>query len=487
MKKKPATAHDWKTTPMPEAHAEFTFHRSFTPEQMELLRMGNVPEAMEDKWFWYYEDDKLYIHRSWTGYCIFIVAFDHDSDLLHVTVNRDPEQYRCTDVHEDEYELNRLLNWWAQPDYDPYDQFVSDTYRALLPMMQKERKPTVKEKIQGCLYGGAVGDALGYPVEFLSLDEIRAKYGLEGIRYYDLKNGRAPFSDDTQMLLFTLEGIYMWQDKLLKRHDGAKLKNTLYEAYRDWYFTQENDTPRKEKHKPRTQLYLLESMHCRRGPGFTCIRALRMKKPGSIGNPYNDSKGNGGVMRVAPIGFMFPREEHSGPEFLKEVIRLGAESAALTHGHPLGFISAGMMAGLINECVYGKSDDLREMILCALNNTHAVFGTVPSMSELTGLIVKAMALAGENGDAVEHIAQLGHNSACAESTMAIAIYCALRYQDDFDQAIRTAVNFDGDSDTVAAVTGNILGAWKGINFIDRKWIDPLHLDEYLAALNEYTD
>lgn len=485
MKKHPATANDWKTTPMPEAHAEFTFHRSFTPEQMELLRMGNIPEAMEDKWFWYYEDDKLHIHRSWTGYCIFIVAFEPDSDRLHVTVNRDPDQYRSTDVHEDEYELNQLLNWWTRADYDPYDQFVSDTYRALLPLMQKDRKPTVSEKIQGCLYGGAAGDALGYPVEFMSLDEIRAKYGPEGIRYYDLKNGRAPFSDDTQMLLFTLEGIYMWQDKLLNRHDGATLKNTLYEAYRDWYFTQVNDNSRKEKHKPRTRLYLLPTMHRRRGPGFTCIRALRMKRPGSIGNPYNDSKGNGGVMRVAPIGFMLSRDHGSSEEIMQKVIQLGAESAALTHGHPLGFISAGMMAGLINECVYGKSDDLRGMILYALHNTNALFGTVPSMSELTGLIVKALDLAEEDGDPVEHIAQLGHNSACAESTMAIAIYCALRYQDNFDQAIRTAVNFNGDSDTIAAVVGNILGAWKGIDFIDRKWIDPLHLDEYLKVLSYY--
>lgn len=335
-------------------------------------------------------------------------------------------------MHEDEYELNRLLNWWTQSDYDPYDQFVSDTYRALLPMMQKKHKPTVQEKIQGCLYGGATGDVLGYPIDFMSLDEIRAKYGPEGIRYYDLKNGRAPFSDDTQMLLFTLEGIYMWQDKLLNRHDGATLKNTLYEAYRDWYFTQVNDNSRKEKHKPRTRLYLLPTMHRRRGPGFTCIRALRMKRPGSIGNPYNDSKGNGGVMRVAPIGFMLSRDHGSSEEIMQKVIQLGAESAALTHGHPLGFISAGMMAGLINECVYGKSDDLRGMILYALHNTHALFGTVPSMSELTGLIVKALDLAEEDGDPFEHIAQLGHNSACAESTMAIAIYCALRYQDNFD-------------------------------------------------------
>ena len=70
--------------------------------------------------------------------------------------------------------------------------------------------------------------------------------------------------------------------------------------------------------------------------------------------------------------------------------------------------------------------------------------------------------------------------------MAIAIYCALRYQDDFDPAIRTAVNFDGDSDTVAAVTGNILGAWKGIGFIDQKWIEPLRMDQYLKVLEVYS-
>lgn len=193
MQRKAATASDWKTTPMPEVHAEFTFHRRFTQEQMDLLRYGNIPQAMEDKWFWYYEDDKLYIHRSWTGFCIFVVSFTPGSDELHALVNRDPEQYRSTDVNQDEYELNRLLTWWTQSDYDPYNQFLADTYRALLPLMQKDQKPTVEEKKQGCLYGGAAGDALGYAVEFLSLDQIRAKYGPNGIQYYELKDGTGAF------------------------------------------------------------------------------------------------------------------------------------------------------------------------------------------------------------------------------------------------------------------------------------------------------
>lgn len=465
---------------MPEACDEFVFRRSFTPEQMERLRMGNVPEEMEDKWFWYYEDNRLHIHRSWTGYCIFIVAFDPGSDLLRVTVNRDPAQYRSTDAHRDEYELNRLLNWWTQTDYDPYEQFVADTYRTLLPQIQKQRRPTVEEKIRGCLYGGAAGDALGYSVEFLRLNQIREKYGPEGIRYYDLVNGEALISDDTQMTLFTLEGICLWQDKLKRGHADAKLKNTLFTAYRDWYFTQVNGGPRKEMHHPHTQLYQLPSMHRSMEPGFTCIRSLRSGYAGSIDHPLNESKGNGGVMRVAPIGFCFGREAFS----MEEVMKMGAESAALTHGHPLGYISSAMMAGLINECVYGTSSTLRDAVNLALDQTVRMFESTPSTSELKQLVLRAMELAGTDGDAVEHIAQLGH-SACAESTMAISVYCALRYEDSFDQAICTAVNFNGDSDSVAAVTGNILGAWKGVGWIDQKWIEPLHMERYWNALKVY--
>lgn len=113
------------------------------------------------------------------------------------------------------------------------------------------------------------------------------------------------------MLLFTLEGICLWQDKLRKGHDSTKLKNCLFDAYRDWVYTQENDGPPKERHKPYTQLYLLPSMHHRTGPSFIRMRSLRSKRAGSIENPLNDSKGNGGVMRVAPIGFFFPRNVYS--------------------------------------------------------------------------------------------------------------------------------------------------------------------------------
>lgn len=125
-----ARRSDWKTTPMPEQRETFVLNRSFSDQEMFALRCGNVPKAMEDKWFWFMEGSTLWAHRSWTGHCIFRVDFQEDNHHL-VTVNRDPEQYRSFGVEEDRESLNKLLDWWTQPPYDHYNEWLSETYDAL--------------------------------------------------------------------------------------------------------------------------------------------------------------------------------------------------------------------------------------------------------------------------------------------------------------------------------------------------------------------
>ena len=61
----------------------------------------------------------------------------------------------------------------------------------------------LQDAFRGCLIGGACGDALGYPVEFMRLKEIKKRFGPEGILKLEGKNGAAVISDDTQMTLFT--------------------------------------------------------------------------------------------------------------------------------------------------------------------------------------------------------------------------------------------------------------------------------------------
>ena len=121
---------DWKTEPMPKQHETFVLSRSFSAEEMDALRRGNIPQAMEDKWFWYMEGSTLWAHRSWTGYCIYQIELKEDGDHV-VTVNRDPKQYSCTSIEEDMISLNKLLDWWVQSPYDLYNEWLSETYDAL--------------------------------------------------------------------------------------------------------------------------------------------------------------------------------------------------------------------------------------------------------------------------------------------------------------------------------------------------------------------
>ena len=125
-----AERSDWKTMEMPEKNEHFTLKRDFTKEQMESLRRGNIPQQQEDKWFWYMDGNTLYAYRSWTGVCMYIITFSGDG-YHKVVVNRDPEQYLCIDVHEDRNKLNKLLDWWTQPEYDYYNEWLSETVDAL--------------------------------------------------------------------------------------------------------------------------------------------------------------------------------------------------------------------------------------------------------------------------------------------------------------------------------------------------------------------
>lgn len=98
---------DWNILDMPKEQAVFQLNRSFTDQDKKYLKEGHKPYAMEDKWFVYFEDNKVYMHRSWTGYCIFILNLDNNT----VIVNRNKNQYRNTNIEEDKKILSELLDF----------------------------------------------------------------------------------------------------------------------------------------------------------------------------------------------------------------------------------------------------------------------------------------------------------------------------------------------------------------------------------------
>ena len=93
---KTAKSTDWKTEVMPSKRSTIRLDRAFSSEEMERIRRGLVPQQMEDKWFIYWKDDALFFHRSWTGFCIYVVRFASavgGCTMIEADVNRDPEQY----------------------------------------------------------------------------------------------------------------------------------------------------------------------------------------------------------------------------------------------------------------------------------------------------------------------------------------------------------------------------------------------------------
>ena len=192
------------------------------------------------------------------------------------------------------------------------------------------------DHVRGSLIGGAAGDALGYTVEFDRYSEIISRYGQPGITEYELRGGVAEISDDTQMTLFTANGMLMGLTRGYMRGIGGIPEFYVEYAYQDWYDTQMKTYNEVMKQSRHTWLSAIPQLYVRRAPGNTCLTAIADMKKGRT--PDNDSKGCGGVMRVAPYGLFCAC--HNGRYTIEEIDVAGGEIARLTHKHPLGWMPA---------------------------------------------------------------------------------------------------------------------------------------------------
>lgn len=344
--------------------------------------------------------------------------------------------------------------------------------------MAEKLSERVQDKVRGCMIGGAVGDALGYPVEFMGYRQIIDKYGEEGIKEYtcDSLSGKALISDDTQMSLFTANGILFGITRGHMRGIMGNIEGYIYEAYQDWLTTQ---TGQKRDNKVSWILDIPELQHSR-APGGTCLRALQSGVCGTMEDPINHSKGCGGIMRVAPVALYF-REKP-----IEETDMIGAGAAAITHGHPLGYISAAVLVHMISRILRGgctNGDGLRDIVIEAKDTMASIFPGEPYLRRLNNVLDKAVHFSGNSRSDIENIRELGEGWV-AEETLAIAIYCCLRYPDDFSKAVIAAVNHGGDSDSTGAVAGNIAGAICGYDKIPDKWKEKLELEKLILELSD---
>lgn len=332
--------------------------------------------------------------------------------------------------------------------------------------------PTDEERFLGCLLGGAVGDALGAPVEFLSRAEILTRFGPSGITdYAQAYGGLGRITDDTQMTLFTAEGLLRaWVRGCFK--GITTYTGVTAHAYLRWLRTQGERSPLETSgHDAPGWLLGHDALHHRRAPGMTCLKALR-DMPALGQAACNDSKGCGGVMRVAPAGLFLSRLAQANT--VEHAFTLGTDLAALTHGHPTGSLTGGVLAASILALLAGAD------LTAAMAAAKVPLRRAPHHEETLHALEQAEALARSGLPPAQAITRLGEGWV-AEEALAIALYCAL-VAPDLEQAVILAVNHDGDSDSTGAIVGNLLGAMHGVQAIPERWLAPLELREVITEL-----
>ncbi|MDQ7810045.1 ADP-ribosylglycohydrolase family protein [Amycolatopsis sp. A133] len=335
--------------------------------------------------------------------------------------------------------------------------------------------PGLRSRLRGSLLAGAIGDALGAKTEFDSIDRIREIAGPDGITdFIPAYGGAGRITDDTQMTLFTLEALIRAHAQQRKT-GSADVVHSLQMAYQRWLHTQGVTWDRARGPQSAVEaadgwLISHQELFSRRAPGLTCFGELeaygRSGVRGTVDRPVNNSKGCGGVMRAAPIALW--------SDDLAEVFRLGAESAALTHGHPSGYLSSGCFAVIVHELLHGKP------LPAAVATARAELVKHPAHEEQSAALDAALALAEQGPPTPEKLESLGQGNV-GETALSMSVYVALATT-DADSALLAAVNHSGDSDSTGSVCGNLVGAMYGEEALRKSWLDRLELREVIAGL-----
>jgi ADP-ribosylglycohydrolase len=305
-----------------------------------------------------------------------------------------------------------------------------------------------RARVRGCLLGGAIGDALGNPVEFLSTHRIQEQFGPDGLT--DLIGDPALITDDTQMTLFTVEGLI----RASVRWDRGVCHppSVVHRAYLRWLDTQRLPAPPAEVDG---WLAGQPFLYARRAPGNACLSGLAAGRMGTLDDPANpDSKGCGAVMRSAPFG-LHPRWT------VEQSFDLAVECAVQTHGHPSGYLAAGAFAAITHSLVAGR--ELAEAVEVAL----VLLRQRPKHDEVSAALHAALGL---DGAATPELVERLGGGWVAEEALAIGVYAALAHPTDVRRALLVAANHSGDSDSTAAICGNLLGAWHGEEALPADWV-----------------
>lgn len=339
----------------------------------------------------------------------------------------------------------------------------------------------INDRFTGCLLGAALGDAFGYPLESMEYDEMCDRF--DHIGAIDLavskKTGTAFFTDDTQMTLFTADGI-LWADMMGGKNGDIDYALYVFYSYQLWLYTQTKTVAGKEyawlfdpsQNRYKTRLLKSKGLYKKRKPNEQTINTLlseRNEKYGTLSNIINDISDNGGMKRVAPAGLYFCSDTAIA-------FRMGCEFAAITHTGASGYLAGGCYAGIIAEIIRGA--DIR----IAVEKVMKIILEIKGGEECYSALQKAIEFVdNEEIEPLEAVNQLGDGKS-AVSALAIGVFCAMLHEENFKFAIELAANHNGASDTCASICGAILGAYYGENEMPKNWLKKLQYFELVKKM-----
>ena len=330
----------------------------------------------------------------------------------------------------------------------------------------------LRSRIRGCLLGGAIGDALGASVEFMRLTEIKARFGGQGITEFASAYGRiGAITDDTQMTLFTAEGLLR---AYVRGHlnDVGSVPEVVCHAYLRWLLTQGVTPTATDLDIGKDGwLWTEKTLHSRRAPGNTCISSLKGMTHFTADRATNNSKGAGAIMRVAPVACV----ARSGDEVAaEEVFHLGKKVSWITHGHPSGYLSAAAFAVIVHALLWEHS------IETGIQRARSFLSREDECGETLDAIEKALTCVKCRMDPECAMPTIGE-AWVGEEALGIALYCT-QMADDLASGMRLSVNHDGDSDTTGLLVGQLLGAIYGEEAIPAHWLRDLEARDVVVQI-----
>ena len=330
-----------------------------------------------------------------------------------------------------------------------------------------------KDRASGSLFGLALGDALGAKTEFLSVHEIRQRFGPDGP---DAPPGDPVLvTDDTQMALAVGEALL----ETTAPYTAAALEAPLRRAFVAWVDSPDND----------------------RAPGMTCLTACARLK---MGMPWMqatvaDSKGCGANMRVAPVGLV-PGIDNETRAALAQF------QAALTHGHPTALAASDLTAWTVADLAGGgdpaglprrardyahsqrtvyHADWLRTLWQRPLETSPSEF-IARGWNECLG-VLDCLDNALDQADRTADPCLITGEGWIAEEALATGLLCFLLFPDDPVAALRRAAVSSGDSDSIACLAGAFAGAHHGLAAWPQDWLRRIEYRDRLARLGAAWD